>query len=562
MALFRAYCMKGTRVPTYFIESTAPDNVDDSPSEATPLPPLESIDPDEAIKEIAGCLSAAPAPNLVVMVHGYNSPQAAVLEMYARASHAIEHDEAIASRKGLVCVGYRWPSEKLFAPRDSWKTALPSFPRWIVWIGVCLILFGLAVAASSSWLAITVLPPWLALISGRVLAVVGLALAGFVLSLLFLRIIVYFRDTYRATSYGAPDLVEIIRQIDQWIIRLDKKADESKTETRRRRDGHRVALSFIARSLGGYVVTNAIRILSDLFADDAVRPKLNMGVINQTNLAFYSESGSESLHAEISPKIGHAFNVTRFLLAAPDIPAEALLSNRANFLASSLRRFQEAYLFSNEGDEVLRQVSTMGNYFSFPTKSWKFGYRLGNVDILSSGYGVLSVAPDLIPATVRSGYLTLQQEYDTLQTSRRSTGLLDTLQDVLAKKFSYFDCTDYIEPDSAGRERGLLTFALRTKRNNPQAKMHWWSHARLLFSYLLGSQEPDVHSGYFDGAFCQQLMYRLVFLGYRDTIAAYSNLQSLSDVCRQRQIRVLLSPGLTPASNGPPSSATAASPTG
>jgi hypothetical protein len=61
----------------------------------------------------------------------------------------------------------------------------------------------------------------------------------------------------------------------------------------------------------------------------------------------------------------------RFVLASPDISAEALLSNRANFLASSLRRFREAYLFSNEGDEVLRQISTTANYFSFPTKSWK-----------------------------------------------------------------------------------------------------------------------------------------------------------------------------------------------
>ena len=71
-------------------------------------------------------------------------------------------------------------------------------------------------------------------------------------------------------------------------------------------------------------------------------------------------------------------------LASPDIPAETLLSNRGNFLASALSRFQEAYLFSNEGDEVLRQISTLANYFpcSRP-KAATHGFRLGNVEILS-----------------------------------------------------------------------------------------------------------------------------------------------------------------------------------
>jgi len=48
-----------------------------------------------------------------------------------------------------------------------------------------------------------------------------------------------------------------------------------------------------------------------------------------------------------------------------------------------LSRFDEAYLFSNEGDEVLRQISTLANYFVFPAKSKNHGFRLGNVEILS-----------------------------------------------------------------------------------------------------------------------------------------------------------------------------------
>src|ERR1700761_9501064 len=92
-----------------------------------------------------------------------------------------------------------------------------------------------------------------------------------------------------------------------------------------------------------------------------------------------------------SPNCRHAFSPKRFVLASPDIPAETLLSSRGNFLASALSRFDEAYLFSSEGDEVLRQISTLANYFVFPTKSRNHGFRLGNVEILSRNFGVIEV---------------------------------------------------------------------------------------------------------------------------------------------------------------------------
>ena len=91
------------------------------------------------------------------------------------------------------------------------------------------------------------------------------------------------------------------------------------------------------------------------------------------------------------------------------------MSSRANFLASALTRFKEAYLFSNEGDEVLRQISTLANYFSFPTKSRDHGFRLGNVEILAQGFGVLGIPQPDILAHLRIGNLTLQGLYDGLQ---------------------------------------------------------------------------------------------------------------------------------------------------
>ena len=68
-------------------------------------------------------------------------------------------------------------------------------------------------------------------------------------------------------------------------------------------------------------------------------------------------------------------------------------------------------------DERLRIV----NLFSFPTKSWKFGFRLGNVEIISERYGIIDPVPGTFLSILRSGHFTLQQLYEQLLTSP-STG--------------------------------------------------------------------------------------------------------------------------------------------
>ena len=129
--LFRAYAARGAQVPSYFIESTAPLNVDDKPSDPRLPPELEKIEPDAAIDAIVEQLHGAAHPNLVVMVHGYNNPLAAVLRWFADASNDVEADSAISGRPGLVCVGYRWPSEAMGQPLRSTLSALPSLPSWL-----------------------------------------------------------------------------------------------------------------------------------------------------------------------------------------------------------------------------------------------------------------------------------------------------------------------------------------------------------------------------------------------------------------------------------------------
>src|SRR3984893_18064898 len=207
---FRAHQAIGTPVPTYFIESTAPDNVDDTAADKpVDLPNLTPINSDQAVRDIATALVNGANPNLVVMVHGFNNPEPAVLATYTAAAMAIARDRAVSTRQGLVCVGYRWPSEKMGQPIQGTWDALPTLPTWILYLGAALavvpfLLFYLA-PDSSHW-PLDIFRLFRNLAFDHFVTWAGLTLAGLILTAALLRAIVYFRDMYRATNYGAPDL--------------------------------------------------------------------------------------------------------------------------------------------------------------------------------------------------------------------------------------------------------------------------------------------------------------------------------------------------------------------
>jgi hypothetical protein len=273
MEFFRAHQAVGTAIPTYFIESTAPYNVDDTEAAVPAGPPaglppgiashLVDIASDQAVKQIAEALLKGADPNLVVMVHGFNNPEPAVLKMYTSAALAIERDPQIRNRQGLVCVGYRWPSEKMGMPwRGTWD-ALPTLPTWILYFGILVVLltFPLFYFASETrqWWIDAFRYVWNP--SGvHVITLIGWTVAGLVLMAALLRTIVYFRDNYRASNYGVPDLIQVVRAIDAEIVR------QHHHKHGRAGPLPRVQLSFIGHSMGGFVVTNAIRTLSDVFA--------------------------------------------------------------------------------------------------------------------------------------------------------------------------------------------------------------------------------------------------------------------------------------------------------
>ena len=524
---FRVFSTDG-QIPNarfYLIESTAPDNVEKG-ADAGGKPPdgLISVDPDEAVKEIAETLTPEGGSevdaNLVVMVHGFNTPRDRALEFYGKALAALKRDEDKLfgdTARRTVCVGYRWPSERIGSVLSSSVSAMPVLPLIIlcvsalaiavaVWIIAALFkLFGM----TETDLVRQVLVAFVAVCVFLIFAIAILAL---------LRAIVYFRDVYRATNYGVPDLVEVIRQIDREAVQRLKGLGETEGPSSR----PRAALSFIGHSMGGLIVTNAIRVLSDVFGKDVIRTTLSGRL--RPEMAAREREGDDD---QVSGRVGHVFTFMRFVLVSPDIPAEALLADRANFLSSALRRFREAYLFSNEGDEVLRAISTSVNYFTFPTMRRIYGYRLGNAEILASAFGATSPGRDQL-GLLRTGTETLK--FLSGQTTRAQRPA------AVARAFSFFDCTDYKDGEPP---KGMLTEALNFKRNDPTAGIPLWAQLKLLILYVRG--QVDVHGGYFDGTLAQQLIYRLGCLGFDNSLTAYGAEDAMLAECAEHQIRVMLS---------------------
>ncbi len=588
-------------VPAYFVLSTAPANVEDNvnPPAGEFAEPIAN--PEDAIKEIANHLTqflkTRPNPEqtaeIVIVVHGYNTKATGDFGAegwYRNICNHINTDPRLKQLQGSVLLGYRWPSEQFKGDesgsfKDKKRHARRSLPILLAkvlnfsWISFLLGILGILITLVSPLVRVRHIESIL------VIALVLLGLAALtslpILTVMALRLSAYFRDAYRATNYGVPDLVELIRRLDQAIA--DQMATEqpegcdSGIESFFNEKRNRIRLSFIGHSMGGFVVTNVVRIVSDVFDDRS---------IGNLNIATSEKQPSS--------EIGNVFTLGRLILASPDISLETILAGRANFLQSSLRRFEEAYLFSNDGDIVLRLASTAANYFSFPSRTRDGGYRLGNVtvknrpkdyfdDIQTSRtkltlrqptkYGVVNQRSDgnldQNPNTVFK-YLFVTRwgkRIEDLDTTRRL--MFQETQPVtpLASLFTYVDCTDYIDRTNyvgcEGEEMSVLSFA------HDKIALSIWDYTRLTVSYFIGFAPivlntpwlrklflyRDVHGGYFNGDFSSQAIYGIAFLGFQGFLkslnpempadTAEQRLQMLghfSDLCNQKQIQVWLSP--------------------
>ncbi|MBX2866193.1 MAG: alpha/beta hydrolase [Leptolyngbyaceae cyanobacterium MAG.088] len=556
-------------IPGYFVMSSAPPNIET----AEALQEAELQDAARGVKEIAKHLyeiytqQDGPDPELMIAVHGYNSSRRSVRDWYKDIFKYINrHDTAIPRQGNQVFIGYRWPSENIELQRlgEACK-ALPPLPQGLMVMGM----FG------AIWLLALELTTFRDTAPGFAIAfllALLLGLSTIIITLVILRMVVYFRDRYRAQNFGVLDLVELLRQIDRELvnckaadIKRQKPDEQNPCDVAAKfwqRTHRKVKLSFLGHSMGGFVVTSVVRILSDVFDTRSIRNKP-------------------------PADIGSVFRLERLILTSPDIPILTIVSSRVNFLASSLRRFSESYLFSSEGDLALRVASATANYFTFPSSTEAMGYRLGNVSLKASsrgkkGYGIVNLSAldehffpgsSLSDAIMRNPYKVMEHlfltytwwkkdGYNTLANMSQdcghpnqpwaSTEAEQSAQITIADFFTYFDCTDYKDVIFSVKDgltsqipKGVLTRANRRKALN------WWDYLLLMFDGLLGRR--DVHGGYFQGSFTQVMIYRIAFLGFTGYLQTLDDdpnmafdphvaLSKLHMQCRTLGIQSFLSP--------------------
>ncbi|MFK8181946.1 MAG: alpha/beta hydrolase [Phormidesmis sp.] len=557
-----------TKVAYYAVESTAPHNIDQpyqkpegrkgkDRSWAQAHRGINAIAQD--LHRIKSDPTIADDPELVIAVHGYNTSAKGVQSWYNDIfKHVAKDDAQVSQRRNLVFIGYRWPSEKiLYEPSQLAKNlkALPGVPRMLLAFG--LVLLGLYVGdvvadvlRSLEFIPANTLTRWLLthalgeltlynrlleasiLLGMRLLMGVALMLTMIIVSLWLLRISVYFRDVYRAINFGVPDLTELIRQLDQALTNLEDAQDFSyyavpidatrPADDRSHVSTGRVHLSFLGHSMGALVVTNTVRVISDVFDPSSIEQKP-------------------------TANIGRTLRLSHLVLASPDIPVLAVVSSRSNGLAASLRRFDEAYLFSNEGDLALRLASTAANYISFPSAHHFHGHRLGSIAIRNDLYnkGIINLqalkqhyalSKPLNRAIKADKLDILKCLYITHQSGKKGKGYLSLKKLYAAEHqgkthatvsdlFTFFDCTDYQdyrikltpngmnERDPKDKMVGLLTRPARQKRQYLRVR----DYLDIVWDTRKGL---NCHGGYFQGEFTRELMYRLVFLGFEKTLKA------------------------------------------
>lgn len=532
---------RGESIPGFIVNSTAPLNIDTDPAEYNGNfeqnnPDLKKIpDVNQAIKIITSKLqpdSPGQDFDIVVAVHGYNMSRQSTKDWYSQMYHYVNTGSIGRKASNAVFIGYRWPSERIKGDPEQifgqkfqdLFAALPIVPKSIFFGSVGLAILGLIGFAFLAGI-------WQGLVI--ILTLLTAAMVGLIGGLILLRFVGYFRDTYRALHYGVPDLVELFRQLDKNIV--EATIGDSLEQKYAYWEKHRIRLSFIGHSMGGQVVTNTVRILSDVFDPRSVG--------NLTNVDSDKNPSS---------RIGHTFELSRLILASPDIPIDTIVTGRTNFLSASLRRFEEVYLFCNDGDLALRLASTTANYFSYPANTVNQGQRLGNVKINNKGYGIINLQDLFEKKYQKPNYdifkaITISDKsvFQLRQEKLNSKIMPDTYK--IAQAISIFDCTDYTDriyrifSQNSDSQVKLLSNSLK------KPTLNFIDLSLLSIQYFFFGK--DVHSAYFDGELSQELIYSLAFIGFDNYLNSLAkstdqtqNLQTLSLKLRQKNIQLLLSP--------------------
>ncbi|NKB17791.1 MAG: alpha/beta hydrolase [Pseudanabaena sp. CRU_2_10] len=335
-------------------------------------------------------------------------------------------------------VGYYWPSEQPFFSSSLYCDTianLDAIAKFLFALGGISLVVGLIAGLGNlllqlvikltiqlSWLVPTTFLFWL---------------AAFIL----LRLFVYHRDRYRAIHYGAPDLAEFFWRLDR-----------SLTQTTQNLQNNILKVNLIGHSMGGLVLVNMLRVLSDKFGKDDVgssspdfrlvnaagQPRSEVSEVAEDALINGEWQLQEIFQPEVQEMLqpptlqnirqfGEHLELIKIVLASPDIPLEFLRESRNNYVRSAISRCDQIFLMSSDRDIVLRYLSAVINWFSEPSIEMSAA-RLGNVHLKGN--------KERVSMSLGNSYPYIRV-FLGLEPAVKSTSAYSLFQ-----KFNYLDCTE------------------------------------------------------------------------------------------------------------------------
>jgi hypothetical protein len=454
------------------------------------LPPSDRFRPLFNVNEMAQIVGDRNAKRLTLRTHGYSNPAAGFYKSFWTEAEELNYPNPETSARTLqddhFYVGYHWPSEQPITSPSLWQDYSHNPGILLKFLFILSSISGIVGALLYAFLKLVAVPllqmlrvipligqfwDWSHFTATAALAVTWYWLTPTLfllwsLAFLLLRIVVYQRDRYRAIHYGAPDLAEFF-----W--RLDKAMTQQ-------RSSQQLIINLVGHSMGGLLLVNLLRILSDRFGKDddgTLKPDselVNLPRIlpngNKAQDSLPPNSGSTS-NDDLIDDMGAHLLLDKLILASPDIPLEFLREGRNNYVRSAMRRCRRIYLFSSDRDIVLRYLSTIGNWFTEPSMQMS-GLRLGNLYLKQMPQG----ADSLYRPYIR---IMIQSERAVQPTSSYE----------LFRKFNYLDCSN-MRGEKGDGGVNAVPFPLSHLTALPIDLLN-------TLVFMLGVNHLDLHGGYF-----------------------------------------------------------------
>ncbi|MEL7034384.1 MAG: alpha/beta hydrolase [Cyanobacteria bacterium J06592_8] len=443
----------------FLVVSTAPTSLNVNRK----LPPMEQFRPLFNIAELGVLLRSQNFQHITLRTHGYSTPAEKFYRFFLNEAESLCLKGPVNQIGTLgnhnAYIGYHWPGEKPFFTQALWMNKQQNwqiFLKFLLTLGLLAWLAGTFLYIISAIAIVPLLqslglnpildPIWawfdLSKIGSLILQWQAVALIVFILWLTLmqlLRLVVYQRDRYRAVHYGAPDLAEFFWRLDKVLgenpyisMPFDTVIPSQSSAI------SPLNVNLIGHSMGGLVLVNVLRILSDKFGKD------------------------ERIDDQKS-QMGNYLILQKLILSSPDIPLEFLREGRNNYVRSAIQRCSEIYLFSSDRDTVLRYLSLLANWFTEPSLEMS-GLRLGNVYLKPTKS--IHNQPEYRPY-IRSMI--------TSQAAVEQTSAYD-----LFEKFNYVDCSQM------------------KAVNGVSLKLNQWNALMIdainTIYYFMG--KTDVHNGY------------------------------------------------------------------